>query len=57
VPEVCRFYGIVIVPYHDDHVPWHFHARYGNDHVAVTIRNLSLLDGWLPSRAFGFAGE
>ena len=29
MPELCRFFGIVIRMYHDDHPPPHFHAWYG----------------------------
>ncbi len=29
MPEICRFYGIIIAMFFDDHNPPHFHARYG----------------------------
>ena len=29
MPEICRFYGIVIRMYFRDHRPPHFHAEYG----------------------------
>ena len=29
MPELSRFYGIVIRMYYDDHGPPHFHAYYG----------------------------
>ncbi|MGD8717152.1 MAG: DUF4160 domain-containing protein [Desulfobacterales bacterium] len=29
MPEICRFYGIVIKMFFDDHNPPHFHALYG----------------------------
>ena len=28
MPEICRFYGIVIQMFYDDHSPPHFHAEY-----------------------------
>jgi hypothetical protein len=28
MPEICRFYGIIIFMNHNDHDPPHFHARY-----------------------------
>ena len=31
MPEISRFYGIVISMYYDDHNPPHFHVRYGGD--------------------------
>jgi hypothetical protein len=30
MPEVCRFFGIVIRMYFDEHNPPHFHAIYGD---------------------------
>ena len=35
MPEICRFDGIVIRMYFDDHVPPHFHALYGDDKALV----------------------
>jgi hypothetical protein len=29
MPEVSRFYGIVVKIFYDDHNPPHFHAEYG----------------------------
>ena len=29
MPELSRFYGIIIRMYYDDHAPAHFHAFYG----------------------------
>jgi len=29
MPEICRFYGIIIAMFYDDHNPPHFHARHG----------------------------
>lgn len=31
MPEISRFYGIVIAMYYNDHDPPHFHARYGGE--------------------------
>jgi hypothetical protein len=31
MPEISRFYGIVIRMYHNDHAPPHFHAYYSGD--------------------------
>src|SRR5689334_6948394 len=36
VPEICRFYGIVIRMLVNDHVPPHFHATYGEHEISVT---------------------
>ncbi len=28
MPEICRFLGIIITMYYNDHPPPHFHVRY-----------------------------
>ena len=57
MPEICRFYGIIIAMFFDDHNPPHFHARYGGDKVAIEIESLRILDGQLPARALGLVIE
>ena len=57
MPELCRFYGIVIRMYFDDHGPPHFHALYGGDEALVTIDSLTVLHGHLPPRALGLVVE
>lgn len=51
MPEICRFYGIVIRMYPFDHVPPHFHAEYGGREALVGIESLTLVRGDLPARA------
>jgi hypothetical protein len=50
VPEISRFYGIVITLNFDDHLPPHFHARYGEFRASMTFDG-EILDGRLPPRA------
>ncbi|MDE2717819.1 MAG: DUF4160 domain-containing protein [Chloroflexota bacterium] len=57
MPEICRFYGIVIQMYFDDHAPPHFHARYGGSRAVVSIDPPILLRGDLPARARGMVIE
>ena len=57
MPEVCRFYGIVISIYYNDHGPPHFHARYGSDQAMIAMDNLTVLQGRLPPRAHGLVIE
>jgi len=45
MPEISRFYGIVILMYYDEHVPPHFHARYGEFQAVVGIEPLAILRG------------
>jgi hypothetical protein len=39
MPELCRFYGIIIRMFWEDHSPPHFHAIYGNHEALVDIRS------------------
>ncbi|PSR25750.1 MAG: transcriptional regulator [Sulfobacillus benefaciens] len=57
MPEICRFYGIVIRMYYDDHEPAHFHAQYGRAQVTVAIGTLAVIAGALPPRALGLVAE
>jgi len=50
MPEICRFYGIVIAIYWQEHGVPHFHAKYGGLRAAFSISDLRLLDGSLPPR-------
>ena len=57
MPELCRFYGIVIQMYFGDHPPPHFHAMYGGDKAVVDIESLAFIEGSLPPRARGLVIE
>lgn len=57
MPEVSRFYGIVIKVFYDDHNPPHFHAEYAEHEVLVSIGTLAILSGSLPARALGMVTE
>jgi Domain of unknown function (DUF4160) len=41
MPEISRFYGIIIRMYPGDHPPPHFHAVYAEDEAFVEIENRS----------------
>ena len=59
MPEISRFYGLVIYLYWDEgnhHVP-HFHVRYNNYKASIAISNSLLLAGNLPLKAFGMVAE
>ena len=56
MPEISRFFGIVISMYWNDHNPPHFHAAYG-DHEAVISLDGAVLQGSLPRRALSMALE
>lgn len=57
MPELSRFYGIVIQIYFGDHPPPHFHAIYGSNKGVVDIGSLSFIEGQLPPRARGLVIE
>ena len=44
MPELCRFLGMIITMYYDDHAPPHFHIRYGDYKAIMGIDSLMLLD-------------
>jgi hypothetical protein len=57
VPEICRFYGIIIRLYFADHNPPHFHAEYAGSEVRIDINTLAIISGKLPARAHGLVAE
>jgi hypothetical protein len=57
VPEIARFYGIVIKLYYGDHAPPHFHASYGEFTELFEIESLRTLEGALPRRAHALVLE
>ena len=57
MPEISRFYGIVIRMYFDDHNPPHFHAEYSGEEIRVDIRTLAVISGKLSARATGLVAE
>lgn len=57
MPELSRFYGIVIRMYFGDHPPPHFHSDYGSHQALIDIRTLAVISGKLPPRAMGLVTE
>ena len=57
MPEISRFFGIIITMYYSDHQPPHFHVRYGDSKAQITIETISILNGTLPPRVFGLVAE
>jgi hypothetical protein len=51
VPEIVRFYGIVIKLFFSDHPPPHFHVIYGEYNALFDIKTLEMIEGDLPNRA------
>jgi len=57
MPEICRFYGIIIKMFFEEHNPPHFHAEYGSFEALIEIDTLAVIGGKLPPRALGLVME
>ena len=57
MPELSRFYGIVIQMYYGDHPPPHFHAIYAGQKAVIDVESLAIIGGQLPARARGLVIE
>jgi hypothetical protein len=57
MPEICRFFGIVIAMYYKEHMPPHFHAKYTGHRASFSIQDLKIIEGGLPRRAVSLVLE
>ena len=57
MPEISRFFGIIISIFYDEHNPPHFHARYGEYKIVISVNTLQVLEGFFPPRALGLVME
>ncbi len=57
MPEISRFYGIIITMYYNDHGKPHFHAKYENQWAAFSIEDLKLTEGNLSKRVISLILE
>jgi hypothetical protein len=57
MPELCRFFGIVIAMYYKEHAPPHFHAKYAGYRAAFSISDFKIIEGSLPRRAISLVLE
>lgn len=57
MPEISRFFGIIIRMYFGDHNPPHFHAIYQEDTAEYDINTLLVIRGSLPARAHAMVLE
>ena len=48
MPEISRFYGIIIKMFFDEHNPPHFHALYGEHEILIDIHTLAIFAGQFP---------
>jgi len=56
MPEICRFYGIIIFMNYNEHDPPHFHVRYQDQEITVEIRK-GIVEGKMPKRALKMVFE
>lgn len=50
MPEVSRFYGIIIYMFYNDHNPPHFHVEYQEFEAIIEIES-GIIKGQIPRRA------
>lgn len=50
MPTIAMFRGIKIYMNWNDHMPPHFHATYGGQEVIVSIYDIEVLEGTMPSK-------
>ena len=56
MPEISRFYGIIIYMYMSEHNPPHFHVWYENYKAIISIKD-GIITGSLPRRALNLVYE
>ena len=57
MPEIARFYGIVIKLFFGGHPPPHFHAVYGENIGVFSIDTFEMIEGDLSNRAKKLVSE
>ena len=57
MPEISRFFGLIIRMFYNDHAPPHFHAEYGDEEAVIAIDTLEVQRGELPRRALALVLE
>ncbi|MEI8366513.1 MAG: DUF4160 domain-containing protein [Parachlamydiaceae bacterium] len=48
MPEISRFFGIVVKMFSDEHNPPHFHANYGEYRATFSIETGQMIQGDMP---------
>ena len=53
MPEICRFYGIIIRIFSIDreHPPKHIHIKYNEYEAVMELEGMNLIEGGLPKKA------
>lgn len=50
MPTISMFRGIKVTINWNDHMPPHFHARYGDQEVIVSIADIEVIEGTIPKK-------
>ena len=50
MPTISLFRGIKISINWNDHMPPHFHVEYGSDCAIISIDDIEVIEGYLPSK-------
>ena len=50
MPEISRFFGIIIKMFFHDHEPPHFHVEYNEYRAIIDIKTFELTGGEIPSK-------
>ena len=50
MPTISMFRGIKISINWNDHMPPHFHAKYGDEEILVSIKELEVLEGEMQNK-------
>ena len=53
MPEISRFYGIIIYMFYEDHAPPHFHVKYNEHEAVISLEDFAVTQGKLPAKAIG----
>ncbi|MBQ1517659.1 MAG: DUF4160 domain-containing protein [Clostridia bacterium] len=50
MPTISMFRGIKVYINWNDHMPPHFHAKYGSSEVIVSIKDIEVIEGTMPNK-------
>jgi hypothetical protein len=57
MPEISRFFGIIIAMYYKEQNTPHFHVRYNEYKAIISIKDLAVLEGKLTPKVHGLVIE
>ncbi len=52
MPEICRFYGILIKMFYQEHNTPHFHAEYGEYKAEIKIEDFGINRGFFTAKSY-----